>query len=206
MGLKVDVTLPAEMKALPGLLLSDLKKAARVGLKQGVQIVLGAVREAAGGEILTRRTGNLARSFYGTGVEPEEGGYAARIGSRAVYARIQEEGGTVRPVKAGALAIPIAANLTPRGVPRFPSPADLKEAYGANNVFLLKRQGQTPLLMAKTGKTDKSAKPFFALKKSVDVPASHYITQTLEKQADTVRSRIATEVFVAAVNAKEGGS
>lgn len=206
MGVMTTITFPTEMRDLPKALIADLKKAARRGLAQGTQIVIGALRQASGGEILQRRTGNLARSWYGTGVETEDDGYAARIGSNAIYARIQNDGGTVKPVHAKALTVPIAANLTDRGVPRYPTAEDLKNKFGEKNVFLLKRAGQAPLLMAKTGKTDRSVKPYFALMTSVKIPASGYIDKTLEAQADTVRSRIATEVFVASVMGQEGGN
>jgi phage gpG-like protein len=200
--MKVEVTFPAEMKEMPAVLLKDLKAAARRGLAQGVQLILKEIRVAAGGEILQRRTGNLARSFYGTGVEGGEGEYTAHIGSKAIYASIHEDGGTIRPVKAKALAIPFAENLTPRGVPRYPTPADLKAKFG-KATFLLKRDGKAPLIVAKTGK--KKITPFFVLAKEAKIPATHYLTKSIEAQADTIRSRIATEVFVAKVTGDTDG-
>lgn len=56
------------------------------------------------------------------------------------YARLQEKGGTIRPVKAKYLTIPIEDNLTAAGVPRYPSAAALM-AQGDTFVFKAKTGG-----------------------------------------------------------------
>jgi len=117
---------------------------------------------------VNRRTGNLARSFKSRtfdssllnaivlDVQPE--------GPGAKYANLQEFGGTIKPVRAKNLWIPIAGNLTPAGVARItPTEAINRGGFFAKGVFFGK-----PLVGR--GKAKANPVPLFALKKSVTVP------------------------------------
>jgi hypothetical protein len=74
---------------------------------------------------LARRTGTLARSVTGQATL-FQGLPAMRIGvfrgPALKYANIQDVGGTIKPRKAKALAIPVGPALTPAGVERFGGP------------------------------------------------------------------------------------
>jgi len=78
------------------------------------------------GQVLRRRTGNLARSVEGV-YEIVDGLPSIRVGvfrspARA-YARIHELGGTITPKKAKSLAVPVGAGaVTPAGVSKYASP------------------------------------------------------------------------------------
>lgn len=83
------------------------------------------VKTTLSGQLLNRRTGSLARSMTGRGVQ-FRGLPAMKVGvfrgPALQYAGIQEHGGTIKPKKAKALAIPQEAVLTPAGVDRFGGP------------------------------------------------------------------------------------
>lgn len=85
------------------------------------------VRDMLSGQRLARRTGNLARSVEGRS-DSHRGLPGMRIGifrgPALPYAAIQEFGGTIRPRRARALAVPARGGpaLTPAGVDRFGGP------------------------------------------------------------------------------------
>lgn len=88
-------------------------------------------------------------------------------GAKAVrYARIQEEGGTVRPVTAQWLSIPVhPAVITPAGVSRFDSPRDVPEPLA----FVTSARGNALLINSETGE------PYYVLRKSVEIKAGHFL-------------------------------
>ena len=76
------------------------------------------------------------------------------------YAGLQENGGTIRPVNAKWLWIPIAGNLTAKGIARIsPRQAIAEHGFIHKGVFF----GESPL------KSKDEVVPLFALKKSVTV-------------------------------------
>ena len=200
--MKVTITLPTGLSEMAPDMVKATQAAASRGLKQGVQIVVGALREASGDGILKRRTGQLAGSWKGGAVESADYGFVAKIGSNMAYAGIQNDGGTIYPVKAKALTIPFAENLTARGVPRYESVAALKAHFGEKNVFTMKGKN---IIWAKTGKSSRSLKPFFVLAKKSVIKPTHYIDKTLAAESDTVRERIGTEIAVAQIMAGRDG-
>lgn len=178
-------------------LYGGLKAAAMRGSAQAAQKVLNHLRVASSRGPLSARTGMLQRSWTAGPVTAEQmdSGEAVRVvidplaqkdspgggiktGSSMPYAAIHEFGGDIKPVKAKALTIPIAANLTAAGVPRYATAQELKDHFGADKVFLMKREGKAPLLMAQTGA--KTVKPFFVLSKGVKIPARKYVSEALK--------------------------
>lgn len=116
---------------------------------------------------VNRRTGNLARSFRSRVYDSaQRGGLvldASPEGPGAAYANLQEKGGTIRPVKAKYLWIPIAGNLTAAGVARItPTEAITRGGFFAKGIFFGK-----PIVGR--NKATAPAVPLFALKKSVTV-------------------------------------
>jgi len=75
-------------------------------------------------------------------------------------------------------------------VPRYSSVDKLKEAMGSKNVFTLKRSGKAPLIMAKTGKSEKSIKPFFVLAAKATIPAKRYVSIAVENASPKVTAAI----------------
>lgn len=136
----------------------------------------------AGRPGLNKRTGELAKSFQmsleGSVLQTTR----LKIFSHAPQARLQEYGGTVRPVNAQYLAIPLPAAMTRAGVARG-SPRDFQNTFfavsKAGNLILFQSLGKN----AKTGKRkfkkyvnadgikEKSnIVPLFVMKKEVYVP------------------------------------
>lgn len=132
-----------------------------------------------------RRTGNLARSFKSRvtdsallnavvlDVQPE--------GPGSEYANLQEFGGTIRPVKAKNLWIPIAGNLNPSGTARIsPREAIAQGGFFAKGVFFGRAltKNKVPQRSQHLGgsgykgaefKRGENITPLFVLKKSVRV-------------------------------------
>ncbi|MEE8164383.1 MAG: hypothetical protein V3T64_02335 [Myxococcota bacterium] len=113
-------------------------------LEREAQLLAGfIVKNFLSGQVLARRTGELARSIVGKAERFEGGLPGIRVGvfrgPALVYAGVQEFGtrglepdspfDTIRPVKAKALAFPPEGSpaLTGAGVNRFPSPLDFPE-------------------------------------------------------------------------------
>lgn len=136
---------------------------------------------------LTTRTGALKRSLgaklSGTG----SADLKLRLTSGGVpYARIQEQGGIIRPVKARFLAIPLEANKTAAGVARYPSPRAFISSHPGQTFFLRTDQGKLLLMWknptaaarksARTGKGE--AVPLWLLVRQVELSGPKAPTKT----------------------------
>ncbi len=105
------------------------------------------------------------------------------IGTNVGYARLQNEGGIVKPVKAKALAIPLHKEARKAA-------ANVKSVREIEGLWILDRKGKAPLLCKtkgertskKTGavslKSKVSIEPWFVLLKSVKVPARPFLRVT----------------------------
>jgi hypothetical protein len=140
------------------------------------------IRNVSGG-ILKTRTGQLRRSitgrtFMGRVIKAIVG--SGIFGTRPVkYARIQEKGGKVKPVKAKALTIPLPGV---KGV-----------AANYPDAFIIKSRAGNVLLVEKKG--DRGIRPLFVLKKEVTIPASHWLSQSIrEMKPELIRSLKPREV------------
>lgn len=134
----------------------------------GTEWITALVTERMNGSPgVTTRTGNLSRDWNTTTVD-DAGGVNLVIASHGTgnaYAGLQERGGTVRPVRAKWLWIPLDANKTAAGAARM-TPS---QAIATGNVFIQWHKGPIAFLRSKTGRGWKLT-PFFVLKKSVTVP------------------------------------
>ena len=133
------------------------------------------------GERLAVRTGNLRSSVT---MATESTSSSERVylraggGQRDVrYAALQEYGGTVVPVNAQYLAIPLAAAKTRAGVSRYASPRDVP------GLFIIKSKAGNLLLVRRKGKKNK-LEPMFVLKKSVTIRGKHYMRDALTAMSD----------------------
>jgi phage gpG-like protein len=178
-------------------LLSDLDPrkqdgAVHKGVLKASATVLNRLVANVSGEILHRRTGNLARSM-GFRIERDASGVIeSQIGSgaslktaRMSYANIHETGGTIRPVRAKMLAIPIGEALTPAGVARF-TPRGIERA-GYDGSFVRKSRMGNLILFGKVGSgIGLRVVPLFLLKDKVNIPARKYMSRTVEQTKDQV--------------------
>ena len=93
--------------------------------RQAAEIATHVIRTKLSGQLLNRRTGQLAQGTIG--MAHRSGGVpglkvGVLRGPARAYAHVQEDGATIRPKTAKALAIPQGPALTPAGVDRYGSP------------------------------------------------------------------------------------
>ena len=162
------------------------------GLFQAAEFVAGALREeinaftsASNGP----KSGALSRSFRPTVLVK---GDKLRVGvySSLPYARIQDQGGTIVPVNAKALAVPLtntARRLTPRQMP---------------GLVLIKTKGKALLVLpTKKGKIT----PQYVLKQSVTLRGHFYIEKAEKRSVPVVKAIMIGAARRAAVDANRGG-
>jgi hypothetical protein len=130
----------------------------------------------------------------GSALDTEPDGFVLRLraggGPRDVrYAALQDLGGVVHAKSGKFLAIPLGPALTASGVPRYATPRDVP------GLFVWRSHGGRLLLGRRTGRVGRPT-PYFALVKSVRVPASRYLTDTTAEMA-----RAAPEVIMDAARA-----
>lgn len=195
----------AQLEGLGRAAREKIRAAAAHGLSVAADVVVGELRRQSGfnpAAPLHRRTGTLARSWAHGQADPsaEEQqieitarakdapqGSGLTVGSPVPYARIQEEGGTVRAKAGGKLTIPIGDNLTGQNKDvRYRSVQALRDALGAKNVFYLKRAGKAPVVMAREGK---DLKAYFVLKDEVELPARKYISIAIFDSAEAAQQK-----------------
>jgi hypothetical protein len=126
---------------------------------------------AGAGSRLMRRSGALAQSFTtaNLGAASRLNGLGVAMGTDKEYAPIQEEGGTVKAKPGKYLTIPLDDALTPAGVVK--GGARLRKSGGkwqtADGKPTFIRNG---VIFAKYGKTDRSLRALYVLKKQVKIP------------------------------------
>lgn len=109
---------------------------------------------------LTRRTGQLSRGWALPQIVTGFGNVTMTFINETKYARIQEEGGTITPVRRSYLAIPLSAAKTAAGVARV-EPGDLP----SRQTFV-----RYDIIFFKQSKNDPKPVAMFALKTSVEIP------------------------------------
>ena len=160
------------------------------------RLLLQAEREIAmqvkPGMSLNPRSGGFVRAWSkrgGAEVNVTRAGEArveGRIGSNHPAAKIQEEGGIVVPVRANLLAIPIGGALTRSAVAKVASPLQMPGLVlitsKLGNLLLVKRLSKGRI------------EPMFALKRSVTLTATRYLTKAAASLDDKAPA-IAEAVF-----------
>lgn len=112
--------------------------------------------------------GHLRRSINKRPVE----GLSVTVGTNLVYARIHDQGGVIKPVKAKYLTIPLG---------------NMKRAKKGAGLFFIKSKKGNKLLVRKKGK---GIEPMFLLKDQVTIPKRPYLTNAFKdvvnKQAEGI--------------------
>lgn len=139
-----------------------------------------------GGGLIGRRTGTLARAIMDRVIVTATGaiGEVWPDLSKAPYGAIQEFGGTVVPKNGQALAIPLEAMLTANGVARGTA-MQVKhdpQAFGYRSTFI--PHGHDVIMGTPIG--EHTAIPLFALKPSVVIPATHYLSTPFTQALVTI--------------------
>lgn len=140
------------------------------------------------GPILKTRTAHLRRSiagrtFPGKIVKAIIG--SGLFGRRPVkYARIQEKGGTVRPKRSKYLTIPF--------------PGIKGRAANYPGAFFIKSKAGNLLLVERKGKS--GLRPLFVLKSSVNIPASHFMSESIDQMRPDLRKSLKPEAILRAMD------
>ena len=119
---------------------------------------------------INRKTGELAQSITRSGITTNGREMSGRVGTNRAYARLQEEGGVVTPKSAKALTIPIPGR-------NFGSASMLRSqgnTFVRNDIVFL-RQGP------------EEAIPVFTLRRSVNIPASRWLSKGLANATPRVQ-------------------
>jgi hypothetical protein len=148
--------------------LAGLEKSMAMGLRKAL-ISAALIAEAEAKKNATRnpkvRSGRLRAS-----IRAEVQGLTMSLkagGTRNVrYAAQREFGGTIRPVRARWLTIPLPNALTGAGVPRFPGPRSVP------GLFTVRSRAGNLVMMRKTAN---GVEPMYVLKDSVTQKAQPYL-------------------------------
>ncbi len=147
----------------------DLPKALITGLLKATYHVENKVKSEVYEKFPDGRTGALARSFKPVFLGRDGNVISAAVQSDLVYARIQEEGGTIT-AKGKYLAVPISDRIPVGKWPRH---------FGAGELVRIQKRGGNPILAKITGK---KITPMFVLKSSVHLRGRKYL-ESAEKRA-----------------------
>lgn len=151
----------------------------------------GLAKGRLGGQVLNPRTGNLRRSLASF-VEAESalklrGVLRAGGGARDVrYARIHEEGGTILPVNARALAIPTKFAQTAVGASKYASP---RQVPGLRYVW--PKGSPRGYLIRDVGGRNARSEIWFILVGRVTMPARPYLAPSRDEAARDIGTRMA---------------
>jgi hypothetical protein len=179
--------------------------------KQAKVLAGRVVSSALSGQLVNRRSGELARSIIGK-AEIIGGLPSIRVGifrgPALRYAGVQEYGtkgknpespyDTIRPKNAKALAIPLDPVLTPAGVPKISGPRAYKEAFGVDLRFVPFRNSGIAIgalypanKFKKNGDFFANAKAAYLLLRQADIEPKHYMKKTLTKYLPTIARELA---------------
>lgn len=164
-----------------------------LGAELAVSVQAGAVdniqaRLHTGSGALKRSTkGSTQSTSDGVEIKLTVGG-----GSKDLpYARIQEEGGIVRPKNAKFLAIPVGPARTASGVARFASPRDVPGL-----TFVQSRRGQPLLVKFQDERNSKgrlkarAGTVYFILRRQVTIKGVHYARDAVQAVYASIPSRL----------------
>lgn len=171
--------LRAARERLPAEVLAECGRLAQAGV--------GMVRRRLTGEVLSYRTGALRRSAEGSAHLADRGW---RIDLQAgggrdgvAYARIHEEGGTIR-AKRGFLAIPLPPAKTGRGVAKGPP-----RSFALS--FVPIHGGAAGLLVKPVGRGKRRTfQAFFYLTRQVRIPRRPFMAPSRDELAELAPERL----------------
>lgn len=145
-----------------------VQKLNKIGVKKSILALTlkaalhleGVVREVIMRTFTKNPTGNLARSFKARLIRTTDDGVSAGVFSELIYAKIQDEGGTITPRTARNLAIPLNRAASKRW-PR---------EWGKGKLHFAKMRGKKFLV-------DKAGVPQYALRESVTIRGRGYLRE-----------------------------
>jgi len=176
------------------------RKAAALALRMQSRAVDNATTR------LNKPTGNLRRAIAGRVIQTgrtvqgsplsvvlSAGGRVAGA-ENVIYARIQDQGGNVRPVNRQWLAIPDKSTKTPAGRPRFASPRDYPRPLWFHVIRGGTGKSALAVLLERVGGENVGR---WWLRKEVDIPASYYARDAFRATQAQVPATLGDAVEVA---------
>ena len=153
---------------------------------------------SAPGEPPARQSGNLAKSFQMVESAPGPNHYRCTLGTNVTYARIQEFGGRIVPIKAKYLAIPIGVDgkWAARDSGGNLRNLQLRVQVTTHGLYLVKdlNKGQKA---AKGSKAAKGAQTVFLFKlvKQVVLPARPYLRPSWAESKQAMNDTIQRSIY-----------
>lgn len=160
---------------------------AKRALDQAAEAMLADAQAAA-----PVQTGRLQESGTAEEIVLEGSELVKRWGFNSKYARIQDQGGTVLPVRARMLAIPLDPVKTAAGASRYSSP--LEDTGAGHGMFLMRFAGKLFLARIVGSKAARRVEFRWMLVPSVTLQGNGYVTRTVEAWKDRVPQFVADEV------------
>lgn len=162
----IDVKQKGSVEKWIGNVADKVKDGTAKTMLQAAELAAGAVRREVN-QSFRPGTEALARSFTATLLAPKQGKLRSGAISDSVYARIQDQGGTIVPRNAKALTVPVsqqAKSASRRGIGarEFPSPLALIWPKGRDRGYLV----------------EKGVGVHYVLRKSVTLPGRTYLLES----------------------------
>ena len=151
----------------------------------GVQLQATLMRKASN-DLLQKRTGNLTRAIFYR-IEQFGMDVLVRVGvdlMKAIYGRIHEHGGIITPKRAKYLTIPVGPNLTATGVMRVGAREFISNPQSLGFAGSFVNPARTAIMGRKTGGAIEAV---FALKTSVTLKPTNYISSSLGENTDFIK-------------------
>ncbi len=170
---------------------TNIVLAVSTGLAKGVKVAANKViSEHLTGQDLQTRSHNLKNAVDGWMEAPFDGVVGVREKSAVDKYKwiLGTEQKTITPKNAAFLCIPIGEGLTGAGVAKYSSPRQVPDG------FFFKGKSGGLFFGIKTGKTDRSIKPLFILKKSVVVTGSGALLAGVLDSVDDITQSINDEI------------
>lgn len=200
-SVQIDVDVAAVLRRLDAVSGEQLVDALSGGLAQALDETAGEVVLDARSKGIESRTGTLLSSVRGA--LDADGALRGNVGvpedspARRYAYLLTDQVETIRPITADALTIPLARNLTAAGVPRYPTVAALRAAFGDDVVRIGRAIGVV---------TGKSFDAYFGLVSEVVVQGVNALAPTVDEQQPEMGSTIARRVAALIEGTDRGGS
>jgi phage gpG-like protein len=148
--------------------------------------------ESKSGRLFTR-SGSLRRTIGSRTLQMSDRTFVS-LGTTegsSVYARIHEEGGTIRPKRQKFLTIPLPASYFPSGVKRWTARELMEDPSPFDNTFVYDRGfGKRTILGVKGPHGAEQFTPLFLLRKRVTIPARPFVGPAFEKMKKLIIKRL----------------
>lgn len=172
---------------------AEIKEAIVEHLNWAAPMLHGEVVRLASGPVLHRRTGRYASAVRH---EVSENTLTARVGTKLIYARQKELGGTVKPKRSKiGIAVPTKFALTKAGASKKP------RDYPASFLVRRRKDGMWILFGKRTAKSRQGVKPLFTFHRRVTQDAHPVFETAFVNERSKIERNAARCVEVAVIKA-----